>query len=253
MPALPSLRERQVRFASALLEGDENGDRDERIAIYRNSVRANYRKALGATYRVVSQLVGVPFFHAAVDAHVHATASTGGDLNVYGGAFGDFLAGYAHAQDLPYLPDVARLEWAIDEAGRATDADGSPEAILDALATIPAERFTALGFALDPSCSLLSSLYPVLRIWQVHQPDFAGDMAVAFDAPADHLLVRRDAGVVVVERLTPGDFALLRSLADGRNLALALDAAAAAQPDFDLGTSLRNCVANRTFAELRSA
>jgi hypothetical protein len=247
---LPSLRERQARFASALLAGDDNGDRDERVAIYRNSVRANYRKALGATYRVVSQLVGEPFFHAVADAYVQATASTGGDLNVYGGSFGEFLATYAHAQGLPYLPDVARLEWAIDEAGRAADADGSPEAIVDALATIPAERITTLGFALDPSCRLLSSPYPVLRIWQVHQPDFAGDMAVAFDAPADHLLVRREGGVVV-ERVAPGDFALLRSLADGGDLATALDAAVAAEPVFDLGTSLRNCIANRTFAELR--
>jgi hypothetical protein len=246
---LPSLRERQLNFASALLAGDAEGG--ERIAIYRNSVRANYRKALGATYRVVSQLVGVPFFNAAVDAYVHATASTGGDLNVYGASFGEFLAGYAHARDLPYLPDVARLEWAIDEAARAGDARGTPEAILGALAAIPAERFTALGFALDPSCRLLSSSYPVLRIWQVHQPGFAGDMAVAFDAPADHLLVRRECDVVVVERVTAGDFAMLRSLAGGGDLAAALTAAAAADPEFDLGTTLRSCIANRTFAELR--
>jgi hypothetical protein len=249
MPALPSLRERQARFASALLADDADGG--DCLAIYRNSVCANYRKALGATYRVVSQLVGEPFFHAAVDAYVRATPSTGGDLNVYGESFAEFLAAYPHAVDLPYLPDVARLEWAIDEAGRAADADGTPEAILDALATIPAQRITALGFALDPSCRLLASPYPVLRIWQVHQPGFAGDRAVAFDAATDHLLARREAGVVVVLRLTPGDFALLQALAGGEDLAAALDAAVAAEPAFDLGTSLRNCIANRTFVELR--
>ena len=249
MPALLSLRERQSGFASALRAGDAEGG--DRIAIYRNSVRANYRKALGATYRVVLQLVGEPFFNAAVDTYVHATASTGGDLNVYGGSFGEFLAGYAHAKNLRYLPDVARLEWAIDEAGRACDTRGTPESILGTLATIPADGVAVLGFTLDPSCRLLSSSYPVLRIWQVHQPDFAGDMEVAFDAPADHLLVRREDGVVVVERVTPGDFALLRSLAEGGNLATALDAAATAEPAFDLGTSLSNYIANRTFAELR--
>jgi hypothetical protein len=249
MPALPSLRERQARFASALLADDADGG--DCLAIYRNSVCANYRKALGATYRVVSQLVGEPFFHAAVDAYVRATPSTGGDLNVYGESFAEFLAAYPHAEDLPYLPDVARLEWAIDEASRAADADGTPEAILDALATIPDQRITALGFALDPSCRLLASPYPVLRIWQVHQPGFAGDMAVAFDAATDHLLARREAGVVVVLRLTPGDFALLQALAGGEDLAAALDAAVAAEPAFDLGTSLRNCIADRTFMELR--
>jgi hypothetical protein len=246
---LPSLRERQVRFASALLAGDAEGG--GRIAIYRNTVRANYRKALGATYRVVSQLVGEPFFNAAVDAYVQACASTGGDLNVYGGSFGEFLGAYPHARDLPYLPDVARLEWAIDEAGRAADADGTPEALLAGLAAIPAERIAALGFALDPSCRLLTSTFPVLRIWQVHQPDFAGDMAVAFEAAADHLLVRREGGRVVALRLTAGDFALLRTLAGGGDLAAALDAAITAEPAFDLGASLRSCIANRTFAQMR--
>jgi len=249
MPALPSLRERQARFASALLAGDSDGG--DRVAIYRNSVRANYRNALGATYRVVSQLVGERFFHAAVDAYVHSAASTGGDLNVYGGSFGEFLATYPHAQDLPYLPDVARLEWAIDEAGRAADADGAPEDILEALAATPAERITEFGFALDPSCRLLTSSYPVLRIWQVHQPGFANDMAVEFGAATDHLLVRRELGTVVVERLAPGDFALLQALAGGGDLAAALDAAVSAEPDFDLGTTLRNSIVSGTFAELR--
>jgi hypothetical protein len=245
---LPSLRELQANFATALLRAD--GDVDARLAIYRNTVFANYRNALGASYRVVQQLVGVPFFHAAVDAYVQACPSAGGDLNVYGGSFGDFLATYPHALNLPYLPDVARLEWAIDEAGRAADLHGTPEALLAALGTIPAERITALRFTLDPTCRFVASVYPVLRIWQVHQPGFEGDIAVPFGAATERLLVRREAGAAVIERLVPGDFALLRALADGDDLAAALDAAMAAEPTFDLGTALHTCIANRTLAEL---
>ena len=244
-----SLRELQTRFATTLLNVD--GDDMGRIAIYRNTVFANYRNALGATYRVVQQLVGVPFFNAAVDAYVLDCPSTGGDLNVYGGSFGDFLATYPHARELPYLPDVARLEWAVDEASRAADPRGTPEALLAALGAIPADRVTALRFALDPTCRFVDSAYPVLRIWQVHQPGFEGDIAVAFGATTDHLLVRRETGVVVIERLAPGDYALLRALAGGDDLATALDAAMAAEPTFDLGTTLRICIGNRTLAELR--
>ena len=246
---MPSLRELQTRFATALLSA--GGDRFDRIAIYRNTVFANYRNALGATYGVVQQLVGVPFFAAAVDTYVLACPSAGGDLNVYGGSFGDFLASYPHARDLPYLPDVARLEWAVDEAGRAADPGGMPEALLAALGTIPADRITAQRFVLDPTCCFVDSAYPVLRIWQVHQPGWEGDIAVAFGAGSDHLLVRREAGGVVIERLAPGDFALLRALAGGDDLASALDAALTAEPAFDLGTTLRTCIANRTLSELR--
>jgi hypothetical protein len=149
------------------------------------------------------------------------------------------------------LADVARLEWAVDAAARAADAGGSPESILAALATVPAEKVVTQRFALDPSCHFLSSAYPVLRIWQVHQPGFEGDAAVAFDAAADHLLVRREAGAVIIERLPPGDHAMLRTLNDGGDLAMALDAAVAAEPDFDLGTALRAGIANRTLSQLR--
>ena len=246
---MPSLRERQTRFATALLHGGE--DAGERIAIYRNTVFSNYRNALGATFVVVKQLVGAPFFEAAVDAYALAVPSTCGDLNVYGGDFPEFLASYPHASDLPYLADVARLEWAVDAAARAADTAGSPEALLAALAKVPAAQVIGQRFTLDPSCHLLRSVYPVLRIWQVHQPGFAGDMAVSFDVAPDYLVVRREAGGVIIERLPPGEHALLRTLYDGGDLATALDAAVSAEPDFALEAVLRARIANRTLAQLR--
>jgi len=182
---------------------------------------------------------------------VLAHPSTSGDLNVYGHDFGAFLASYPHSRELPYLPDVARLEWAIDEASRAADGSGTPEALLSALAAIPAERITTQRFALDPSCRFVASEYPVLRIWKVHQPGFEGEIAVEFDTGADWLLVRREQGVVVVARQAPGDFALLRALGNGSDLATALETARAAATNFDLGTSLQANIANRTLAELR--
>jgi hypothetical protein len=246
-----SLRELQAQFASALLATE--GGQDERIAVYRNTIRANYRNALGATYPVVRQLVGAPFFDTAVDAYVAAHASTGGDLNVYGHLFARFLEHYPHARELSYLPDVARLEWAVDEAGRAADSAGTPEAILSALAALPPDRVTAQRFVLDASCRFLVSAYPVYRIWEVHQPAFAGAITVDFDAGSEWLLVRRDQGMVVVERQAAGDFAWLEKLDHGGDLAEALGSALAADPHFDLGTTLRACIASGTIAALRSA
>src|ERR1700693_4340650 len=128
---MPSLRERQRQFCAAVLatagtsptfvlEGPASGA--ERIAIYRRTMFTNYRNALGATYPVVQKLVGTFFFEAAVAEFVRACPSRSGDLNAYGDTFGVFLAGFPPAADLPYLGDVARLEWAIDEANRAEDS-----------------------------------------------------------------------------------------------------------------------------------
>jgi len=92
-----SLREQQERFAAAILGGDtvppiglSSGDDAARVSIYRNNVYSNYRNALRASYPVVCRLVGRAFFDTAVDAFVRARPSTSGDLNAYGGDFGDW-------------------------------------------------------------------------------------------------------------------------------------------------------------------
>ena len=116
---MSSLRELQQRFAEAVFAGPGVASSfvagapaaaGDRIAIYRKTIFANYRKALAATYPVVRRLVGHLFFVDAVDAFVRAHPSNGGDLNVYGDRFGDFLAAYPPATELAYLADVAWLD-----------------------------------------------------------------------------------------------------------------------------------------------
>lgn len=245
-----SLPELTRRFAAWL---DDPDGAPERVAVYRNTVRANYRNALGATYRVVRELVGAPFFNAAVDAFVRAHPSTGGDLNVYGAQFADFLAAYPHARELPYLPDVARLEWALDEAQRAEDASGTPAQVLQALGALAGEAVARQRFDLDPSCRFVRSGYPVMRIWQVHQGSHEGDMGVDLGAGGDLVLVRREGEVPVIVRLPPGEFACLQALAQGADLAGALAMALAEDATFDLGTALRTRIADGTIMSLAVA
>ena len=258
---MQSLRELQRDFAGAVFGGADAVpsfglagavSAAERIAIYRNAVYANYRNALHATYPVIERLVGVPFFNAAVDAFVQAHPSTSGDLNVYGDRFADFLLDYPHALHLPWLPDVARVEWAIDEAQRAADTVRDPEAVLAALASAPPQRLPRVRLRLDASCRLLVSDYPVWRIWQSNQPGYAGEEHVALDQGEDRLLVRRDADGVALLRVAAGEHAFLTALADGATLGAAIDAATNAtkanDDGFDLGAVLRAAIAAGTIA-----
>lgn len=253
---MPSLRELQQRFANAIVAGDtatrltqaDFARHGERIDIYRHTIASNYRNALGATYPVVARLVGAPFFHAAVDAYVDAHPSRSGDLNEYGDAFGDFLAGYPPAAGLPYLPDVARLEWAIDEANRAHDSILAPDIVLGAFATLAAERLPGLRIDIEPSCRLLASPFPVLRIWQVNQPGHQGDLHVDFRAGPDRLRVRREPGGVSIERVAEGDYAWLSALAQRATLAEAIERAQEASAAFDLQAALHAFIGDGTIA-----
>lgn len=252
---MPSLRDLQLGFAAALAGGaDAAGLFDagpaqagraapaieHRLAIYRGNGRANYRNALAATFPVVARLTGAAFFDAAVDAFVAAHPPAAGDLNVYGDALPAFLHAYPGAAALPYLADVAALEWAIDEANRALDAARVPDGVLAALAMARPERLPETRLTLDPSCRLAASPYPVLRIWRANQADRAGDERIALDEGGVALLVRRDPPGVALETLGRGEHAWLDAAMRGETLGAAIDAAMAVDAAFDLEAALRH-------------
>ena len=257
---MPSLRERQLQFAGALAgrggpqpaapahgqSAAGERDFDAGVAVYRANGRANYRNALAASYPVVRRLAGAPFFNAAADAFVAAHPPVSGDLNVYGERFAGFLEAYPPAAQLTYLPDVARLEWAIDEANRAADAPRVPDAVLAALSVVASERLPRLRLRLDVSCRLVASAYPILRIWRANQPDRAGDERIDLGDGGVALLVRRDAAGVAIESLAAGERAWLAALAQDATLGTAIDAALAADAAFDLGATLRRHIAAGT-------
>lgn len=256
---MPSLRELQRSFCAATLFGDDAAlvslaivpgglDPKQRIAIYRNNVYGNYCKALAATYPVVYRLVGAAFFTAATEHFVRGHPSTRGDVNGYGGDFASFLETYPPARELAYLPDVARLEWAIDQAGIAAEAGPLD---LSALGAVAPDALDDLHFLLHPSARLLALSFPVLAVWQFNQPGYEGGDHVDLTASGDTLLVMRGAQGVGIERIEHGEHALLTALAADATLAAAVEYATLADPDFDLTAALRRHVANHALVAFR--
>jgi len=252
---MPSLLELQTEFARALVARDERSlmtewivagrglAPDERIGVYRNNVFSNYRAVLREVYPVVLALVDEPFFKGAADAYVSTYPSRSGNLNDFGGELGDFLAGWPPARQLPYLPDVARLEWAVEHAFHAAEA---PLLDLTTLAAVAQEVLPGLHFALHPASRIVRSPYPILRIWQVNQPDFNGDRSANLDAGGDTVLVIRRGATVELERLSPGELELLQALAADLTLAQAHARALEADPALDLTELLRHHVLDGT-------
>jgi hypothetical protein len=257
---MPSLRDIQRGMSAATIFGDPAalaalrivGGRMSpaaRVEIYRNNVLGNYRKALAATFPVVRRLVGTAFFNAAVDAFVRAHPSTQGDVNRYGGDLPRFLSAYGPAQTLGYLPDVARLEWAIDQANIAPDA---PAFDLTALAQVREEARSGLRFVPHPSVRLLESRYPILHIWQVNQPEYDGEADVDLGEGGDLLLIARGERGVTVERASPGEAALLRAFIANAPLGIAANRASETEPSFDLAAALRRLVATQILVSFRT-
>jgi len=242
---MPSLRDLQRSLAAALISGERGPmqvhligarelDAAASLAVYRSNVFSNYRKALRDDYPAILALVGERFFDGAADAYTRAHPSRSGDLNDFGAHFALFLEQWKPAQQLPYLPDVARLEWAIHLAFNAEDV---PALDLAGLARVPAEMVPRLRFDLHPSAALVWSTYPVFKIWQVSTT--GRDERIDLSCGTDRLLVIRRAGTVEIEPLAPGEWAALEALARDCDLADAHTHALEVQSTFDLGGFLQ--------------
>ena len=251
-----SLHELQQAFSAALLHGASAdhliaGPRGlgaaDAAAIYRDALFANYRRALAASFPVVERLIGPDCFRQTADALVRAVPSTDGDVATFGAHLPDFLADHPPTRGLAWLPDVARLEWAIEMAA------GAPDATPFDPAALAVDAPEALRLALHPSAWLLASHHPTLAIWRANQPDRDGTVDAAAAAGGACLLVVRRPDDVHVEALTPAEFAWLGALAAGQPLGDAVTAAFDTDPAFDLPATLTHHVRAGTLAGSSSA
>jgi uncharacterized protein len=255
MPSLPDL---QNAFASALEDAGRSAAAVRmfrgkpqttlaRLAVYRGNVYANYGKALAGAYPIVRKIVGEEFFDAMAREYSRASPSRSGDLNRYGEGLADFVAGFPHTKDLPYLPDVARLEWLVHRAHFTQDSppfDPSP------LHSLHAERFADLRPRLSAACALLRSPWPLGRIWTIHQYDYEGAFEIDLNAGADRVLVYRAGWRARVLSLATGDFSFLASAAQGATLGAALEAGVAADASFDPSTTLARWIDAQVITDL---
>ncbi|MDO9006643.1 MAG: DNA-binding domain-containing protein [Thiobacillus sp.] len=209
-----------------------------RFAVYQASVTANLTSALRDTYPVVNRLTGSDFFAQTARGYFTAHPSTSGDLHDFGGAFAAFLDTLESVAHLPYLPDVARLEWRAHQAFHA--ADGAA-LTLGALAALPPERYADLRVL--PAVRTLASRYPVHRIWQVNQPDWRDDARIDLDSGGVQLAVTREDLNIVLHPLSEAAFLLTQALEQGQELAAACEGLLTHAPGADIGVALHELIA----------
>ena len=258
-----STRAQQAAFAAAMTAAPTNGFGDiplpelfkgnaglsaRRFAVYRNNVRAMRMRAIGNTFPIVRQITGDEFFEGLAREYAQRFDSENGDLNLYGDRFAGFVAGFEHTQALPYLPDVARMEWLLHRAYFARDCAAFD---LAQLADVPAERHGELRFTFNPAAAILTSDYPLARIWEVHQKNFSDTQTVDFTAGPHFALVYRDGFDGVVAKLDAGEYAFLQSLLAGTNLEVALTRALAQNHQFDIAAALRFSTARSVLTSLK--
>jgi len=209
--------------------------------VYRNNFWIATEDALCGIYGVVKQLVGDQFFTLLVDHFLRSYPPRFGNMLQLGSDLPVFLCDFKLTAGLPYLPDIARLEWAFHEVFHAADA--SPFNT-QALTAIPAKNIPLLHFELSLGSMLVYSPFPIFEIWRVNQPDYVGDQTVDLDAGGDSVLLTRPNLVVELQKLNQVDARFLQSLASGGNLDKATQVALKYSKDFDLEGALARYLGN---------
>ena len=249
----------EARFAAALLDPSRDGpaglrawngsDPLRRLAVHRNNVVSSLVDALADTFAVTQQLVGTEFFRALAAVFVRRHPPRSPILAHYGEGFAGFVAGFAPAAALPYLADLARLEFARLQACHAADAAPITEAAL-AQALHDPDGLAGMRLEWHPSLRVIESPYAVVSLWAAHQTD---------DEPApvpvdvtERAIVLRDALDVLVLPVGAGMACFLARTLAGEAFGAAAGAAVAGDPSFDLGATLSLLVHHGALVALRA-
>jgi hypothetical protein len=214
------------------------------LAVYRNTIAKGCVDALAANFPTVASLVGDDWFGAAAALFARAHPPTRAALATYGEAFPDWLERFAPADDLPYLPAMARLDRMWTTALFAPEADALAA---EAFARAP-DVLAAARPRLHPSLAFAWFDTGLPGLWLAAREPEPGEMELLDDPQG--VLVVRPGDTVHSRLLDAAGFAFLAAARDGAGLGEAITAAGEADPTADLATLFAALIADGAFSGL---
>ncbi len=207
-----------------------------RLGIYRNTAIGTLVTALRLSYPAIHALVGPEFFEGAARLFMEASPPGSAWLDTYGATFPEFLAGLPQAASLAYLPDTARLEWAVNTVLHAPDTKPLD---LPRLAQLEEAERGDVCFTPHPTVRLLQSDFPIDAIWRaVLSRDDGALGAIDLNAGPVWLLVRRTPAGIEVDRLSVWQWRFAAALFAGLPLHAALEESTSSETHGWLATLL---------------
>ncbi len=230
---MTNLRRLQANFISDCLSGELTDDNvsmksdvcekpisaKARMQLYRDSAMGNIIAPLELTYPVIKDLVGNDFFDLMCHKYIENHWPTSGNMNDYGTEFAGFIKGLEQTNSLPYLSDIARLEWLFHLSSLADDKEQSDWSKFSELTE---DELSKVKIDLHPSTMLITSEYPILKIWEMCKEGKAEKLNL--EQGVNALLVRKDLKVNLYP-IENNERAFLQALIDGEALITAFDKA----------------------------
>ncbi|MCV2893276.1 DUF2063 domain-containing protein [Lentibacter sp. XHP0401] len=212
----------------------------KRFAVYRNNVTVSLIDALEAGFPVVAKLIGAENFRNIAREYLRTEPPASPLMMLYGKGFAAFLARFPPLAKYAYLPDIARLEYALRESYHA--ADHTPLAP-EALGRIAPGALADVRLVLAPSLRLVVSPWPVHALWLYNKREGAPKPV----AMAQSVLVARSGFDPEPHLLPQGADRFIAGLQAGKTLGDACESA----PEIDLGAALGLLLGTQSISQVK--
>lgn len=157
-----TLYELQKKFLHTLQNPDEN---DLSMQIYHDSSMGGRFKALRNVFPCCEKIVGESFFWQMAMEFLKQP-STYLTADAQGEQFPHFISEYKAAVSVPYLTDLAKLEWLWYQVFHGLEGEAGAK--------------------------ILTSHYPVTQLWEMCQPEYKGDFVLrTLNEPLKIMIVQR--------------------------------------------------------------
>ncbi|MEN8669548.1 MAG: DNA-binding domain-containing protein [Ketobacter sp.] len=204
----------------ARVQGAGDLSTEQALAVYRNNTEQTLLSVLQQSFSVCRMLVGERCFNQLALRYCRTHPSSSLDLNAYGELFPNFidqrLAPGEPLQVVPYLGDMARLEWLLQRAYHAANRTGFD---FSRFARLTPEQQPDVRFTLAPDVAVVAVQWPVADIWTMHQSDADTLSPLLVEQALQHVLVERAAYRPQPSIIDRQMYDLVRAIDSGRSFA----------------------------------
>ena len=218
------LNELQYQFSDALLYKNElvsaqiknkkAFSNNELLQIHRNNFIMGVTESLSATYQHTLALVGEAFFNAVTRQFILQHPPHENNMMTYGVGFSDFLGTLTQLKSLPYVAEMARFEWLLEQ----TTNKPVQTSLLDIaqLALLKPQQLESITFQVVTQVGLFSSEQNIQHLYQmiinnnVEQSDL--------NSPCYLALKKQENFSVELISLSNDEFLLLEQIIQGKSL-----------------------------------
>lgn len=186
----------------------------ERMHVYAGGYLTRIHSALEEVFEAVHHVLGEGAFFELAESYAQQFPSQDYNLSLSGRHLPEFLRTWKRTEELPFLPDLAKLEWQVCAAFHSFDRpalDGKH------LLGVSPEKYEHLKLEFQPSVGLIESAWPILDIWQARKQPREAININLINRP-QRVLVYRKQIQVMCEPVNAAQSALLSGLLQGKTL-----------------------------------